>query len=81
MGAVRGVWGSPGSVTCLVVLMDHALYVAYDVPPDRIEERIEAIQMMLNERQADQVPFDRRTKPTRNRRPLTAGDAAPPEQS
>ena len=46
-----------------------------------IEERIEAIQMMLNERQADQVPFDRRTKPTRNRRPLTAGDAAPPEQS
>jgi Poly(R)-hydroxyalkanoic acid synthase subunit (PHA_synth_III_E) len=46
-----------------------------------IEGRIEDIRLMLNDRLGDHAPSDRRTKPTRNRRPPSAGDAAPPEQS
>jgi hypothetical protein len=46
-----------------------------------IEGRIEEIQLILNGRQVDGAPSDRRAKPTRNRRPPSVGDAAPPEQS
>ena len=45
-----------------------------------MEGRIEEIHLMLNERQGNNAPSDRRTKPTRNRRPPSAGDASPPEQ-
>ena len=46
-----------------------------------IEGRIEEIHLMLNDRQVEHAPPNRRIKPTRNRRPPSAGDAAPPEQS
>jgi hypothetical protein len=45
-----------------------------------IEGRIEEISLKLDERQADRSPSDHRIKPTRNRRPPSAGNAAPPEQ-
>jgi hypothetical protein len=46
-----------------------------------IEGRIEEIHLMLNDQQVEHAPPNRRIKPTRNRRPPSAGDAAPPEQS
>jgi hypothetical protein len=45
-----------------------------------IEGRIEEINLKLDERQVDRAPSDHSIKPTRNRRPPSAGDAAPPEQ-
>jgi hypothetical protein len=45
-----------------------------------IEGRIEEIHLMLNDRQVSPAASDRRPKPTRNRRPPSAGDVAP-EQS
>jgi len=45
-----------------------------------VEGRIEEIRLMLNDRQGDHAQPDRRTKPTRNRRPPLA-DAAPLERS
>jgi hypothetical protein len=45
-----------------------------------IEGRIEEIHLMLNDRQVSPAASDRRSKPTRNRRPPSAGDVAP-EQS
>jgi hypothetical protein len=45
-----------------------------------IEGRIEAIYLMLNDRQDGQASSDRPAKPTRNRRPPSVGDVAP-EQS
>jgi hypothetical protein len=46
-----------------------------------IEGRIEEIHLMLHDRQVEHAPPINRIKPTRNRRPPSAGDAAPPEQS
>jgi hypothetical protein len=46
-----------------------------------IEGRIEEIHLKLNDGKVDGAPSDRRTKPTRNRRPPSVGDAVTREQS
>jgi hypothetical protein len=46
-----------------------------------IEGGVTEIRLMLNERAGELAPPDRRTKPTRNRRPPSAADAAPREQA
>ena len=45
-----------------------------------VEGRIEEIRLMLDDRQSDHTQPDRRTKPTRNRRPPSA-EAVPLERS
>jgi hypothetical protein len=46
-----------------------------------IEGGVAEIRLMLNERAGEHAPPDRRTKPTRNRRPQSAAEAAPREQA
>ncbi|MBR0801390.1 hypothetical protein JQ615_39185 [Bradyrhizobium jicamae] len=42
-----------------------------------IEARLDEIHLMLDGRQSGEAPSERRGKPTRNRRPPSAGDVAP----
>jgi hypothetical protein len=46
-----------------------------------LESRIEEIHLMLSDRRAGDAPSVRTIKPTRNRRPPSAGETTQPEQS